>query len=134
MTVDEERAFFGRTDPAIRDLSGAFDNGVCMAVCGVMRDPRYHDSMFEEQGRWIGFLQLAPDTKPLGAHVVVAMRHFLKRQTEPIEVQCEDFQPKAERLLAARGFTPTNRYEADFRKPSRKLRIWLWRPQSQSRP
>lgn len=128
MTEDEERDFFGRNDPSIRALSGAFVDGKCIAVAGVIRDPLYYGTMFEEDGRWIGFLQLADGTAPLGPHVVIAMRHFLKKQAEPLIVQCEDFLPKAEKLLAVLGFTPTDRYEADFRMPSRKLRIWKWQP------
>lgn len=125
-TPQEEAAFFGHNSPHIRDLFAGFVDGKCVAMCGVMRDPRFAGSIFEENGRWIAFLQLAPDAQPLGAKAVLAIRRYLKAQTEPIVAQCEDFQPKAERLLAILGFKPTDRFEADFRQRTRKLRIWTW--------
>lgn len=132
MTREEEHKFFGRNDPCLEHLSGAFIDGECVAVCGVMRDPRFYGSMFEEDGRWIGFLQLLPTTKPLGAQAVIEMRRWMQRFTAPIEVQHHDEHPKAEKLLQVLGFKPTDRFEADHRKPSRKLRIWKWQPSAQS--
>lgn len=136
MTAAEELAFFGRNDPGLKALRGMFDaDNRCIAAAGVMRDPRFYQSMFEEDGAWIGFLQLAPGASPIGAHAVVAMRHWLKNHADmPIQVQHEGFQPKAERLLTILGFKPTDKYQADFRKPSRKLRIWIWQPPQHSQP
>ncbi len=133
-TPEEERAFFGTNDPSIRDLRCAEVAGQVVAMCGVMRDPRYYGSIFEEDGRWIGFLELAPGAAPLGAMAVVAMRHFLKTQAEPIIVQWDDALPQAEKLLRVLGFSPTEECIADFRNPTRKLRIWLWQPWQQSQP
>lgn len=127
-TPEDEVAFFGRRDPATRDLRCAVIDGKIVAMSGVMRDPRYYGSIFEEDGRWIGFLTVAPDVAPLGWPVVVAMRQFLKTQTEPLVVQHDDQEPKAERLLRLLGFTPTDEFVPDFRNPSRKLRTWAWLP------
>lgn len=129
-TPEEERAFFGTNDPAIRDLRCAVIGGQVAAMCGVIRDPRFYGSIFEEDGRWVGFLQLAPDAAPLGAMAVVAMRHYLKTQTEPIIVQWDDAYPTAEKLLRVLGFTPTNEFLPDFTNPNspRKLRVWQWQP------
>lgn len=125
-TPEEERAFFAHNDPCIRDLMAGVQDGHVIAMAGVMRDPRYHGSIFEEDGRWIAFLQLAPNIPPLGFQPVLAMRHYLKQQTEDIIVMCDDTLPKAEKLLSVLGFSPTDKFEADFRQPTRKLRIWLW--------
>jgi hypothetical protein len=131
-TPEEERAFFGHNDPCMRELKAGVEDGKVIAMSGVMRDPRYHGSIFEEDGRWIGFLQLAPDVPPLGFQPVLAMRHWLKSQREEIIVQCDDALPKAEKLLGVLGFTRTDEVMADFRRPGVKLRIWTWRPQQQS--
>jgi hypothetical protein len=131
-TPEEERAFFAHNDPCIRDLKAGIEDGKVVAMAGVIRDPRYHGSMFEEDGRWVGFLQLAPDVPPLGAKPVLAMRQYLKVQAEDIIVMCDETLPKAERLLKVLGFLPTNELQADFRQPSRKLRIWAWRVSRQS--
>ena len=125
-TPEDERAFFAHNDPCIRDLFAGIEDGKVIAMAGVIRDPRYHGSMFEEMGRWIGFLQLADDVPPLGARAVHAMRAYLKRQTEDIIVQCSDVHPKAERLLTLLGFIPTEEFMPVFRHPERKLRIWQW--------
>lgn len=132
-TKDEEQAFFGRCDPAIRDLHCAAIGEQVVAMSGLMRDPRYYGSIFEEDGRWICFLSLAPDAPLLGWPAVVAMRQFLKKQTEPMVVQHYHTEPKAERLLTVLGFNPTDEVIPDFRDPSRKLRIWTWQSRPQSR-
>lgn len=126
-TAEDEREFFAHNDPCIRDLYAGIENGNVIAMAGVIRDPRYHGSMLEEMGRWIGFLQLADDVLPLGARAVHAMRAYLKQQTEDIIVQCEDALPKSERLLRLLGFQPTEEFMPVFRHPERKLRVWLWR-------
>jgi hypothetical protein len=123
---EDELAFFGRHDPSARDLHCAVIGGKIVAMSGAVRDPRYYGSIFEEDGRWIGFLSMGPDAVPLGWQAVVAMRQFLKTQTEPMVVQHDHTEPKAERLLRALGFQPTDEYAADLRNPARKLRIWLW--------
>jgi hypothetical protein len=127
-TPEEEVAFFGYNDPAIRDLRCAVIGSQVVAMAGVIRDPRYYGSIFEEDGRWIGFLQLASDAPKLGAMAVVAMRHYLKSQTDPIIVQWDDSYPTAEKLLRVLGFIPTEEFMASLRHPSQKLRIWLWQP------
>ena len=121
------REFFAHNDPCIRDLYAGIVNGKVVAMAGVIRDPRFHGSMFEEMGRWIGFLQVADDVPPLGAKAVHAMRAYLKRQSEDIIVQCENAFPKAEKLLRILGFKPTEEFMPVFRNPERKLRVWLWR-------
>lgn len=131
-TPEEERAFYGRNNDAVRDLMAGVENGRVIAMSGVIRDPRFHGSIFEEDGRWIGFLELAHDVGPLGFQPVLAMRHYLKNQTEDIVVICDDTLPKAEKLLAVLGFKPTEHFEADFRQPKRKLRIWVWQHSAQS--
>ena len=128
LTPEEEKAFFGHRDPAIRDMQCAEIDGKVVAVCGVIRDPRYYGSIFEEDGRWIGFFQVAPDAPSVGAMAVVAMRQYLKRQTEPIIVQWDDAYPTAEKLLRVLGFTPTEEFMPDYRETSRKLRVWTWQP------
>lgn len=125
-TPEEEREFFAHNDPCIRDLVAGLIDGVVVAMAGVIRDPRYHGSIFEEDGRWIGFLSLAPGAQPLGMRPVLVMRQYLKAQTEDIVVMCDETKPKAERLLTILGFKPTDELQADFRQPSRKLRIWAW--------
>jgi hypothetical protein len=127
-TPEEEMRFFGHRDPCIRDLRCAVANGRVVAMSGVMRDPQYHGTIFEEDGRWIGFLTVAPDARLAGWTVIAAMRRFLKEQTEPIVVQMDDAYPQAPRLLAVLGFRPTDEILADFRNPSRKLRIYQWQP------
>lgn len=127
-TPAEEAAFFGGNDPAIRDLRCATIGGTVVAMAGVIRDPRYYGSVFEEDGRWIGFLQLAPDAALLGVHAVIAMRRYLETQTEPIIVQWDDAYPTAEKLLRVLGFTPTDEFMPDYRDISKKLRVWLWQP------
>jgi len=130
-TPQEERAFFGSNDPTIRDLRCAVTGDTVVAMAGVIRDPRFCGSIFEEDGRWIGFLQLAPDAAPLGVHAVIAMRRYLETQTEPIIVQWDDAYPTAEKLLRVLGFTPTDEFIPDFRNISRKLKVWLWQPSPQ---
>jgi len=131
-TAEEEKAFFGRNDPSVRDLRCAVIGDKVVAMSGVMRDPRYYGSVFEEDGRWIGFLSLAEEAPLLGWPAVVAMRQFLKSQTEPVVVQHDHDEPKAERLLRVLGFVPTEEIIPDFRDPSRRLRTWQWQPQPQS--
>lgn len=131
-TPDEEISFLGHRDPCIRELRCAIVDGEVVAMSGVMRDPRYHGSIFEEDGEWIGFFSVAPGARLIGWAVVAAMRQFLKEQTEPVIVQWDDQFPTAERLLLALGFQRTDRIIADFRQPSRKLRIWIWQPLPQS--
>lgn len=132
-TAEEELAFFGHNDPCIRELKAGIQDGKVVAMSGVIRDPRYHGSLFEEDGRWIGFFQLAPDVSPqLGFQPVLAIRHWLQEQTESVIVQCDDAYPKAEKLLTILGFKPTDEFQADFRQPSRKLRIWIWQHSAQS--
>lgn len=127
-TSEDERAFFGANDPTIRDLRCAVIGDTVVAMAGVIRDPRVCGSIFEEDGRWIGFLQLAPGAAPLGVNAVIAMRRYLESQTEPIIVQWDDAYPTAEKLLRVLGFTPTDEFIPDFRNISRKLRVWLWQP------
>jgi hypothetical protein len=134
VTHDEEVAFLGHADDAIRDLFGGFVDGKPVAMAGVMRDPRYHGSMFEEEGRWIGFLSLAPDVPPLGAKAVRAMRAYLREQHEDIVVMHDHGHPLAEKLLRVLGFRPTDKFEADFRRPSSRLRIWRWQQSPRSQP
>lgn len=131
-TPEEELVFFGHNDACIRDLSAALVDGKIVAMCGVLRDPRYHGSIFEEDGRWIGFLSLGDGVPPLGFQAVLGMRHYLQAQTEPIIVQCYSMFPKAEKLLTVLGFKPTDEFMADFREPSLKLRIWQWQPSERS--
>lgn len=131
-TAEEEKAFFGRNDPSIRDLRCAVIDGCVVAMSGLMRDPHYYGSVFEEDGRWFGFLSLADGAPALGWPAVVAMRQFLKSQTEPVVVQHDDTQPKAERLLTVLGFVKTDQSLPDFRDPKRKLRIWEWQIPSHS--
>jgi hypothetical protein len=131
-TPEEEKAFFGRNDPSVRDLRCAVIEGKVVAMSGVIRDPRFYGSVFEEDGRWIGFLSLADGAPALGWPAVAAMRQFLKTQTEPMVVQHDHGEPKAERLLQVLGFKPTNEIIPDFRDPSRRLRTWAWQPQPQS--
>lgn len=126
-TAEDEREFFAHNDSAIRDLFAGVVDGKVIAMAGVIRDPRFHGSMFEEMGRWIGFLQLADGVPPLGARAVHVMRSYLKQQTEDIIVQCEDSFPKSERLLRLLGFKPTEELMPVFRQPGRKLRVWIWR-------
>lgn len=133
-TPEEEAAFLGHVDDAIRDLFGGFVDGKPVAMSGVMRDPRYHGSIFEEEGRWIGFLSVAPEVPPLGAKAVRAMRAYLRTQHEDIIVMQDHGFPTAEKLLKVLGFIPTDKYEADFRQPSKKLRIWQWRQSRRSQP
>ena len=129
-TPEEEVAFFGQRDPGMRHLSCAVVDGQPIAMAGVIRDPRYQGSLFEEDGRWIGFLDVRePMTVPWMA--VVAIRRFLLEQTEPVIVQWDDALPTAEPLLRALKFQPTAEFIPDFRQPSRKLRIWLWQPSPQ---
>jgi hypothetical protein len=127
-TLEEEVAFFGRRDEAVRDLMAGVENGKVIAMAGLCRDPRYYGSIFEDAGRWIGFLQLAPDTPPLGFQPVLAMRHYLRGQSEDIIVQCDDRMPKAEKLLTVLGFKPTDQC-TQF--SGHKLRIWLYRNRPQ---
>lgn len=127
-TPEEEKAFFGNCDPAIRDLKCAVIGGAVVAMAGVIRDPRYYGSIFEEDGRWVGFLQLAPGAAPLGVNAVIAMRRYLEAQTEPIIVQWDDAYPTAEKLLRVLGFSPTQEFMPDYRDTSRKLRVWQWQP------
>lgn len=127
-TPEEEMRFLGHRDPCIRELKCAVVDGKVAAMSGVMRDPRYHGTIFEEDGCWIGFLTVAPGAKLASWPVITAMRRFLKEQTEPVIVQMDDAFPTAPRLLAALGFQPTDETLADFRNPSRKLRIYQWQP------
>lgn len=127
-TPQEERAFFGANDPSIRDLRCAEVGGQVVAMSGVIRDPRYYGTIFEEDGRWVGFLQLAPDAAPLGVNAVIAMRRYLETQTEPLIVQWDDAYPTAEKLLRVLGFTQTDEFLPDIRSPPRKLRVWQWQP------
>lgn len=131
-TAAEELAFFGHNDDAVRDLMAGVENGRVIAMAGLMRDPRFHGSIFEEDGRWIGFLQLAPDVPPLGFQPVLAIRHYLRGCAEDVIVLCDNTLPKAEKLLGVLGFKPTEKFEADFRQPTRKLRVWVWQQRQQS--
>lgn len=131
-TAEDELAFFGRHDPAVRDLRCAVVDGEIVAMSGLMRDPSYYGSLFEDEGRWIGFLTLKPGAAPLGWPAVVAIRQFLRTQTETIIVQHDDLEPKAERLLKVLGFQPTDEFKPHFLEKTRKLRTWAWQPQPQS--
>ena len=131
-TPDEEKAFFGKNDPAIKSLRCAIIDGTVVAMSGLYKDPSYFGSVFEDDGRWIAFLSVSEDAPPLGWQVVVAMRQFLKTQTEPIIVQQDDAHPTSHRLLTAIGFRRTQKQLSDFRDPKRKLRIWEWQPSPQS--
>jgi hypothetical protein len=130
-TPEEEIAFYGRHDDNVRDLKCAVIDGAVVAMSGVLRDPRFADTIFEERGRWFGFLELAPGAAPLGWRAVAAIRAYLRQRTEPIIVQWDDALPKAERLLTVLGFQRTDEFIHDFRDPSRKLRIWQWQPSPQ---
>jgi hypothetical protein len=125
-TSEEEKAFFGRNDPSVRDLRCAVIDGKVVAMSGLMRDPHFYGSVFEQDGRWFGFLSVADGAPALGWAAVSAMRQFLKQRAEPIVVQHDDAQPKAERLLIVLGFKKTEKFLPDFRSPKRKLRIWEW--------
>jgi hypothetical protein len=137
-TEQEKREFWGmadgeRNDPRIRDVKGAFVNGKMVGVAGVMRHPAFFGSIFEEDGPWIGFLQMDMEAKVSGAAIVVEMRHYLKTQTEPILIQHDDAFPQAKRLLEILGFRPTHLEARDLRNSSRILRIWKWQPSPQLR-
>lgn len=132
-TEADQLAFYGLVDPSLRELRCAEVSGRVVAMCGLVRDPLFADSILEDDGAWIGFLELAPDAAPLGWPAVVAMRQFLKTCREKITFQHDAQHPKAERLLTVLGLRPTNQVIMDFRDPARKnkLRIWEWQPSPQ---
>jgi len=126
-TPEEVKAFYGQRTRGLVDIFGAFDGDRCIGLCGVMRDPRFQGSIFEEQGRLIAFLNVADVPKHFGIWIIKGIADYLKKQTEPVFVQCEDNRyPQAERLLRVVGFKPTDEFWADFRDPSQKLRLWKW--------
>jgi esterase/lipase superfamily enzyme len=127
-TPDEERAFFGKNDPAVSGLHCAEIDGKVVAVSGLYRDYNYFGSLFEDGGRQIAFLSVLPDAPLLGWPAVVAMRRFLKSRDDTIVVQQDDEFPQSEKLLRVLGFKRTEKFMADFHTNTRKLRIWEWQP------
>lgn len=125
-TAEEERSFFGKNDPAVSALHCAVINGTVVAMSGLYRDYDYYGSIFEEDGRQVAFLSVAPDAPRLGWPAVIAMRRFLETQAGPVIVQQDDDYPQSERLLAVLGFTKTSKVKPDFRGTNRKLRVWQW--------
>lgn len=130
----DQLRFYGLVDTSLRELRCAEVDGKVVAMCGLIRNPLFADSIFEEDGGWIGFLELAPGAEPLGWPAVVAMRQFLKTCREKITFQHDSQHPKAERLLTVLGLRPTGKVITDFSDPTRKnkLRIWEWQPSPQS--
>ncbi len=126
-TPEEIRDFYGSRVHGLVDIFGAFDGESCIGMCGVMRDPRYIGSLFEEKGRLVGFLDMRETPQSFGPRAVKAILSYLRNQGKTIYVQCEDYRfPKASRLLGILGFEPTEEIWADFRNPSQKLRLWKW--------
>jgi hypothetical protein len=137
-TEAEQRAFWGAgfdreaKDNRVRDLKAAFIDGKPVGISGVMRDPAFHGSIFEEEGPWIGFFQIHPDVELPGAMIVVAMRQYLKQQREPILIQHDHRFPQAEKLLRILGFHPTHVMRPGLNDPSCMMRTWKWQPPQQS--
>jgi len=110
------------------DVFGAFVNGVPVGLAGVLRDPVYFGTIFEEEGRLIGFLDASEELRAVGAKVVRAAKTYLKSQKKEIFVMCDNHNyPDAGRLLNVIGFVETDGTETNSIN-HKKMRVWVWRP------
>jgi hypothetical protein len=124
---DEMKSFYGGIRiQEVRDLLGAFIGERCIGMAGVMRDPSYFGTIFEEDGSMIGFLDIKDHNHASGAKIIRAIRSYLKSHKETIHVQCDEvnFQ-NAGRLLKILGFIELNETETDVRNKKR-LKVWRW--------
>lgn len=128
ITMEELRSFFGGVAyPGVEHVSGAFVDGKMVAVCGILCDPIYYGTMFEENGRRIGFIDATEDVKKLGYKAILAVRDYLKKVDRDLYVQCDEHNySTAPKLLRVLGFIETDEFEKDARNTNRTVRIWKW--------
>ncbi len=110
----------------IVDAFGAFADDECLGIGGTIRDPSYFGTLWEEDGRMIGFLDVRKKTKNLGIQAIMAMRKYLRSRPYDTYVQCDsNTVAQAERLLRLLGFAPTEEEEIDMRN-KQAVRVWKW--------
>ena len=124
---DEMKSFYyGVRIQEVSDVYGAFVDGECIGMSGIMRDPAYFGTLWEEEGRMIGFLDIRANHPGLGVRAVRAIRSYLCTRNHAIYVQCDtNTVPQAERLLRLLGFSPTEEMETDMRN-KKSVRVWKW--------
>lgn len=112
----------------IGDIFGAFlSDGTAIGMAGILREPTHFGTIFEDEGRWIGFLDVTDDLKRIGSRAIRTMRTYLKGQhNKEIIVLCDENNfPDAGRLLKIIGFVKTDASEVDPRS-KKKVQVWKW--------
>lgn len=127
ISYEEMKAFYnGIRAREVSEIFGAFIDGECVGVSGVMRDPAYFGTLFEKEGRIIGFLDIKADLKGFGPRAVRAIRTYLRAQPHDIYVQCDAAAYlTAPRLLRLLGFSPTGNTETNM-QTKQSIEVWKW--------
>jgi RimJ/RimL family protein N-acetyltransferase len=133
-SIDEMKEFYGGYYvPDVIEVYGAFVNGKPIGVCGIRRDPDYFGTLFENDGRIIGFFDAKEDLKAAGLRAVLAMVAFLKKNKRTVYVQADTNNHKtASKLLKTLGFVETDETEKDARNPDNIMRLWKWQDSARS--
>lgn len=127
-TIDEIKQFYGGISyPGLNEGLALFVNGKMVGMAGIIRDPSHWGTLFEENGKKIGFIDADPEAKLAGYRAVLAIKDYMKTKCDELYVQCDvNNYASAPRLLAALGFKETDEISKDSRNTSRTMRIWKW--------
>lgn len=127
LTAEELKKFYyGVRIQEVEEAFGYFINGKCIAAAGIMCDPGYYGTIFEDDGSRYGFIDVREMGKIIARRVIHEMREHLKERNKTLYVQCDDVNyPDAWKLLKVLGFIQTDKTEMDMRS-KQQLRIWKW--------
>lgn len=95
---------------------------------GLVKQRSHFGTIFEDEARHIGFLDVRGDLGKHGRKTVLALRSQLRARGHEVYVQCDSASfPSATRLLKLLGFSPTG--ETEVNMATRELiEVWKWRP------
>lgn len=112
----------------IQEAFGLFRENQCIAVSGTLVDPSHFGTIFENEGRIIGFLDTREKISDIAIHVVRMMRRHLLALGREVYVQCDvERHPQAPRLMTLLGFVPTGEMQTNM-ETRRPIEVWKWQP------
>ena len=127
LSPDELKKFYhGIRVQEVEEVFGYFIGEKCIGVAGVMCDPGYFGTIFEDDGSRYGFVDVRETGKIIARRVIHEMRQYLRERNKTLYVQCDDVNyPDAWKLLKVLGFIKTDKTEMDMRT-KQHLGVWKW--------
>lgn len=112
----------------IQTAYGLFSGSECLAMAGIVKQRSHFGTIFEDEARQIGFLDVRKDLGKNGPKAVLAMRSHLRSRGHEVYVQCDSASfPSATRLLKLLGFSPTGETEVNM-QTRELIEVWKWQP------